>query len=132
MIMKRLKHAMTCLLIATTCNLAQFVPANAAMVTTDQLVDAARVQEGRERLNGFLARADVRSQLEQMGVNPADAQARANAMSNEEIQRLNGKIDQLPAGGDILGAILFVFVLLLITDILGLTKVFPFTRSIRR
>lgn len=131
MIMKKLKQFMSWLLIATTCNLAQFIPANATMVATDQLVDAAHVQEGRDRLNGFLARADVRSQLEQMGVNPADAQARANAMTDDEIQGLSGKIDQLPAGGDVLGVIVFIFVLLLITDILGLTKIFPFTRPIR-
>jgi len=131
MIMKKLKQLVAWLLIATTCNLAQFIPANATMVATDQLVDAVRVQEGRDRLNGFLARADVRSQLEQMGVSPADAQARADAMTDEEIQRLGGKIDQLPAGGDFLGAIVFIFVLLLITDILGLTKIFPFTRPIR-
>jgi hypothetical protein len=131
MIIKKLKQLMAWLLIATTCNLAQFIPANATLVATDQLVDAARVQEGRDRLNGFLARADVRSQLEQMGVNPSDAQARANAMTDEEIQGLSGKIDQLPAGGDVLGVIVFIFVLLLITDILGLTKIFPFTRPIR-
>ena len=131
MIIKKLEQLMAWLLIATTCNLAQFIPANATLVATDQLVDAARVQEGRDRLNGFLARADVRSQLEQMGVNPSDAQARANAMTDEEIQGLSGKIDQLPAGGDVLGVIVFIFVLLLITDILGLTKIFPFTRPIR-
>jgi hypothetical protein len=35
----------------------------------------------------------------------------------------------LPAGGvDLLGAVLIVFLVLLLTDILGYTKVFPFTR----
>jgi hypothetical protein len=131
MITKKLKQLMAWLLIAATCNMAQFIPANATMVGTDQLIDAARVQEGRDRLNGFLARADVRSQLEQLGVNPAEAQARADAMTDQEIQGLSGKIDQLPAGGDVLGVIVFIFVLLLITDILGLTKIFPFTRPIR-
>ncbi|MGA7178710.1 MAG: PA2779 family protein [Thiobacillaceae bacterium] len=131
MITKKIKQFMAWLLIASTCNLAQFVPANATMVATDQLVDAARVQEARDRLKGFLARADVRTQLEQMGVDPGAAQARADAMTDEEIQGLSGKIDKLPAGGDLLGAIIFIFVLLLITDILGLTKVFPFTRPIR-
>ena len=36
-----------------------------------------------------------------------------------------------PAGGDILGLVFTVFIILLVTDILGLTKVFPFTRSVR-
>ena len=128
---KKLKQLTAWLLIAATSNLAQSIPAHATMVGTDQLVDAARVQGARDRLNDFLARADVRTQLEQMGVNPADAQARVDAMTDKEIQDLSGKIAQLPAGGDILGAIIFIFVLLLITDILGLTKIFPFTRPIR-
>ena len=44
--------------------------------------------------------------------------------------RLADQIDSAPAGG-IIGAILLVFFVLLVTDILGLTKVFPFTRSVR-
>ena len=49
---------------------------------------------------------------------------------NAYAARLAGQIDQAPAGG-IIGVILFVFFVLLVTDILGFTKVFPFTRSIR-
>ncbi|MBC7727858.1 MAG: PA2779 family protein, partial [Microbacteriaceae bacterium] len=42
-------------------------------------------------------------------------------------------LDTAPAGADggVIGVIVFIFVLLLVTDILGLTKVFPFTRSAR-
>ena len=59
-------------------------------------------------------------------------QQRVAAMSDDEITQLSGKIDKLPAAGsDVLGAVLFVFIVLLVTDILGLTKVFPFTRSVR-
>ncbi|MGE5338534.1 MAG: PA2779 family protein, partial [Gemmatimonadota bacterium] len=51
--------------------------------------------------------------------------------TDDEAQQLAQRLDQLPAGGDAIGVIVFIFVLLLITDILGLTKVFPFTRPIR-
>lgn len=131
MTQNRLKQFIAWLLIATTCNLAQFAPAQATMVATDQLSAAAQAQDSRAKLNDFLARDDVRRQLERLGVDPGAAQARADALTDQEIQRMSGNIDQLPAGGDILGVIVFIFVLLLITDILGLTKVFPFTRSIR-
>ncbi|HYP68690.1 MAG TPA: PA2779 family protein [Thiobacillaceae bacterium] len=127
----RFKQFIAWLLIASTCNLAQFAPANAAMVATDQLAGAAQVQDARDKLKDFLARADVRRQFEQLGVDPSAAQARADALTDEEIQRVSGQINQLPAGGDVLGVIVFIFVLLLITDILGLTKIFPFTRPIR-
>ena len=41
------------------------------------------------------------------------------------------QIDSAPAGAGIVGTLFTVFVILLVTDILGLTKVFPFTRPIR-
>ena len=52
-------------------------------------------------------------------------------MTDAEIAQLNQRIDQMPAGGDVLSIIFTVFIILLITDILGFTKVFPFTRSVR-
>ena len=56
---------------------------------------------------------------------------RVKAMSDTEVVQLAGRIDQAPAGGDILGILFTIFIVLLVTDIMGLTKVFPFTRSIR-
>lgn len=98
------------------------LPANAGMIATDG---------DRAHIFSVLDRDEVRTQLEARGVNPADVKARVAAMSDEEVAQLAGQIDSLPAGGDILGVILTVFIVLLITDILGFTKVFPFTRSIR-
>jgi hypothetical protein len=48
------------------------------------------------------------------------------------VAQLAGRIDSLPAGGDVIGAVVFVFLVLLITDLLGLTKVFPFTKPVKR
>ena len=59
------------------------------------------------------------------------AQSRVNALSDAEVADLAGRVDQAPAGGDVLGLMFTVFIVLLVTDILGLTKVFPFTRSVR-
>lgn len=86
----------------------------------------------RDRVMGFLAREDVARQLVRLGVDPAAAQARVQALTDTEVARIDQHLDQLPAGGSsVIGALVFIFVLLLITDILGLTKVFPFTRSMR-
>jgi hypothetical protein len=55
-----------------------------------------------------------------------------DALSDDEVAELSARIDALPAGGDgIVGAIVLVFLVLLLTDIVGLTKIFPFTRSIK-
>ena len=114
----------------TAATLAQ--PARAAMIATEQATDGQRL----ERISRTLDRADVRAALSAYGVSPADAKARVMALSDEEAAKLSNAIDSLPAGGDagigaVIGAALFVFVILLITDILGLTKVFPFTKPVR-
>jgi hypothetical protein len=105
--------------------------AQAGMIGTEQVQTVANAQQSRAVVEAALNRPDVMSQLEEMGVNKADAQARVAAMTDEEAATMAAKINSLPAGGDgIVGALIFIFIVLLITDILGLTKVFPFTRSI--
>ena len=119
------RRLVACLLIVT-------LPAQAGLVSTES-VSAA---DSRDRIAVFLDRADVQSRLESFGVSPSEVKARVAALSDVEAAQLAGRIDSLPAGGDagvgaVLGLVLVVFIILLITDILGLTKVFPFTRSAR-
>jgi hypothetical protein len=101
------------------------------MISSEAVISAS----GRDRIVSALDRADVRSQLSRLGVKPADVSARIAALTDAEAAQIARQIDELPAGGDgvgaVLGAIVLVFLVLLITDILGLTKVFPFTKPIR-
>jgi len=107
--------------------------AQASMVSTEQVVTAAAAEQNRAKVAATFERADVQAELQKMGISTDDARARVAAMSDAEAASLAHKIDSLPAGGDgIVGAIVFLFVLLLVTDILGLTKVFPFTKSMHR
>ena len=108
------------------------LPAQAAMVATEALASASAASADRERLAALLSRADLRAQLEAKGVRVSDVQARIDALSDEEVAKLAGHIDSLPAGGDVVGAVVFVFLVLLITDLLGLTKVFSFTKPINK
>jgi hypothetical protein len=89
----------------------------------------------RSQLLGVLERAEVQSQLQAQGVSLAQAKARVAALSDAEAAQLMAQIESLPAGGDVGGAlisaVLIVFLVLLLTDILGLTKVFPFTKPIK-
>ena len=106
--------------------------ANAGLISTEQVIEREAAAQDRARLFDFLARQDVRAQLTEFGVDPAMAEARVAGLSDAEIRSVAGRIDQLPAGQDVFGAILstalVIFVVLLITDILGLTDVFPFVR----
>lgn len=107
-------------------------PIQAAMLPTQAMLSSAEVQQQRNSVADFMARDDVRQQLQRFGVDPQQASERVAALSDAEIADLNGRIADLPAAGsDVIGVLLFLFILLLVTDILGLTKVFPFTRSMR-
>ena len=103
--------------------------AQASLISTEQLANSQSSQQNRERVLAFFDREDVQAQLQARGVNSESAKARVNTMTDYEIASINGHLDTLPAGGlDILGFFLFIFIILLITDILGLTRVFNFTR----
>lgn len=116
----------TCLLAVTTPVAAQ--AAAPALIPTD----AALTTDLNDRVAALLARDDVRTALAERGVAPAEVAGRVAALTDEEARLLADRLDQLPAGAsDILGLLFTVFIILLITDILGLTKVFPFTRPIR-
>lgn len=104
----------------------------AAEVAAAAAYDTDRVAAARSAVMAALDRDDVAAALAARGVSMEAARERAQALTDAEALQLAATIDTAPAGGtDLLGAVLFVFVLLLITDILGLTKVFPFTRSVR-
>jgi hypothetical protein len=99
-----------------------------ALIGTEQ---AAAAQPGRVLLEQTLSRADVVAGLQARGVSVDAARARVAALTDAEAAHVAAQIDQAPAGGDALGVILTIFFVLLITDILGFTKIFPFTRAIR-
>ncbi len=107
--------------------------AQAGLVGTDQVVALSNAEADRERVAAFITREDVRGQMRKMGVDPDEAAARVAVMSDVEIRRIAAKIDQTPAGqsaiGAIVGAILLIFLVLLITDLVGLTDVFPFVKK---
>ena len=104
----------------------------AAMIDTEAVIDTARGQEARDCLNQIMVREDVQAVLTSHGINPLEAKARLDTLSDAEIVRLYDQIEQLPAGGSSLGtafiAIGVIFIILFITDILGYTDVFSFTR----
>jgi uncharacterized small protein (DUF1192 family) len=102
------------------------------MIGTSDAVHSA----ARARLNSLLERRDLQAKLESYGVSVADVKARVAALSDDEAAQLASQIDNAPAGGDaagaLIGAALIVFLVLLLTDILGYTHVFPFTKNMRR
>lgn len=134
--MRTLSRSISALLALSLCWGGMLQTAQAGIIGTPEVVQSEQATIApvlaRAQLTAALQREDVRQALQAKGVDVAQAQARVDALSDEEAQWMAQRIDSAPAGAsDLVGTIVFIFVLLLITDILGLTKVFPFTRSAR-
>ena len=103
----------------------------APLIGTEQLASALAQSDSRSALMATLDRADLAAALQARGVSVDALRDRVASLTDAEAAQLMAQIDQAPAGAEILGVIFTVFIILLVTDILGVTKVFPFTRSVR-
>ena len=108
-------------------------PARARMINTDEIFKQGQYDLSRKSINTFLDRSEVQNYLVAWGVSPEEAKARIDSLTDEEIENIASRINRLPAGGDglgtIVGAALLIFIILLITDILGYTDVFSFVKK---
>lgn len=104
--------------------------AQAGMISTQAVVQQEQLELQRNELKQFMAKDGIREQLVAWGVDPEAAQTRVDSLSAEEVAQMSSRMQELPAGGDVLGAAVFIFLVLLVTDILGFTNIFPFVRSV--
>lgn len=128
-----LKRFTSAFLAASILFMGSIQTVQATMISTEQVAQSSITAKGdqdRSLIFSTLTRDDVQTALVARGIDPVDAQSRVAALSDEEANSLASKLDNAPAGG-IIGAIVLIFLVLLVTDILGFTKVYPFTRSLR-
>jgi Family of unknown function (DUF6627) len=120
---------MTLLLFMLT---VPYPAAFAEMIGTGRVINQVNGQKARDYLNQILVRKDVQSTLITYGIDPMEAKARIDSLSDAEVRKLYSHFKNLPAGGSdfgvIIGALIVVFVVLLVTDILGYTNVFTFVK----
>ena len=128
--MTSFRRFVSVLLIVSITGMGLPLTAQAGMLSTQSVA----AEPAKARIASLLERSDVQAQLQSFGVNPVDAKARVAALSDDEAAQLAARFDSLPAAGDggaLVGAIVLIFLVLLLTDILGFTHVFPFTKSIK-
>lgn len=128
-LMRRMARSVCGVLIMSVMMLSIQAPAVAGMVGTGEVIAQQQQTLERGQLLGALAQEDVRAQLVALGVDPEQAAARVAALSDEELQLLAAQMDEMPAGGSVLGVVVFIFLVLLATDILGFTDIFPFVKK---
>ena len=103
----------------------------AAMVSNDRIIDRMQQQSDRDAVLQLLQRKDARDYLVSMGVQPRDVEQRVKMMTSEELAQLNAQMSELPAGGDVLGLVVLLFIVFIITDVIGATDIFPFVHPVR-
>lgn len=131
--MKRFTRTTASLCLALTL-MSQLHPALAAVIGTGEALTqtSATTAHLRDQLRAALARDEARAWLQTQGVAPEMVESRIAQLTDQEAQQLAAKLESLPAGGDILGTVLFIFVLFVITDALGVTDIFPFVHPYKR
>jgi hypothetical protein len=97
-----------------------YQPLLAAMVPTEVTIYDNKAEEARDYLKSLISRSDIRKSLISRGIDPDEAKIRVESLTDS-------------AGGSaigvIVGAALIIFLVLLATDILGYTDVFPFVNK---
>ena len=104
----------------------------AALIGTEDLVSSQKAIEARAHIHSVLAREDIQQLLMARGIDPIEAQARVGALTDREAIRMAEIMENLPAGGNIawiFGLAVLVFLVLLATDLLGYTSIFPFVKK---
>ena len=105
----------------------------AAMIETEATLDmTVKGQEARNTIKTILAREDAQAVLRAQGIDPLEARARVDSLTDAEAVRIADQIEELPAGGNFLVGLLIavgvIVIILAITDALGYTDVFTFIR----
>lgn len=104
--------------------------AQAAMVSTQELVASEAQQMTRTQVLSILDKEEARNTLLNLGVNPAEVEARIDNMSAAELQAFSEQVSTMQAGGSVVGAVVLVFVILIVLDLLGTTNIFPAIKPI--
>ena len=114
-----LAYPLIALFLITTVPLA---PARAAFIGTEDVLRQADPSADREKVATFLQRQDVRQQLASLGVDAREANARVAALSDQEIAKIAGKIDRMPAGQGVEVVLVVALIVLLVVLIARLAR----------
>ena len=111
--------------------LMPLLPAQAAMIGNEQIVSQSQSQQTRDSLQQLFEQETARQQLQAWGVNPDQIKSRIDSLTDAELARFNQQVNDLQAGGDVLGILLVIFLVFIITDVIGATDIFPFIHPVK-
>jgi hypothetical protein len=119
-------------LLSAMLTLMPMLPVQAAMIGTDQIVNPAQSGLDRDELARLFDEEAAQQQLLAWGVSPDWIKARVSSLTDAELVRISQETDNLKAGGEsILGILALIFIVFVITDVIGATDIFPFIHPVK-
>jgi uncharacterized protein YjiS (DUF1127 family) len=121
----------TAILLSLLLALTPLLPAQAAMIGNEQVINQHSQGQTRDSLQQLLDQQSARQQLQSLGVSPDQIKSRIDSLTDSELARINRHVDTLDAGGNIFGILLVIFIVFVITDVIGATDIFPFIHPVK-
>ena len=107
-------------------------PLQAAIIGNETLINQAPSALTRDNMQELLGQESARQQMQAWGISPELITARINRLTDAELARINQEADTLKAGGtNVLGVLLIIFIVFVITDVIGATNIFPFIHPVK-
>ena len=116
----------TAIFLSILLALTPLLPAQAAIIGNDQVVNRGLSHQTRDGLQQLFKQEAAQQQLQEWGVNPDQIKGRIDRLTDAELARINQQVNDLQAGGGVLGVLLVLFHVFVLTDIFGATDIFPF------
>lgn len=126
----RTPNPLVSLILAITMFILPLPSLFAAPISTEQVLHQERTDSIKERLQVLMAEEQVKKALQGQGVQPEWIEQRLDQLSQQELLALESQLDELPAGGSLVGTVVFIFLILIVTDLLGATNIFPVIKPI--
>ncbi|HAJ91056.1 MAG TPA: hypothetical protein DCO71_00270 [Gammaproteobacteria bacterium] len=111
--------------------LMPLLPAQAAMIGNEQIVNQDLPHQTRDGLQQLFEQETAQQQLQAWGVNPDQIRSRIDSLTDAELARINQQLNDHQAGGSVLGVLLVIFIVFVITDVIGATDIFPFIHPVK-
>lgn len=122
-------HKVTSFILSVLLLNLSFGTATAGMIG-NQVILAQDTQ--RQAVMQQLQRSEVREQLLSMGVQPEAVERRIQQLSDAEVAQLNRQIANAPAGSGVVELVVLLFLVFVVTDVIGATDIFPFIHPVNQ
>lgn len=98
--------------------------ASAGVIGAEEFISAQDRQLALDSVTEALARQEVQQALKQHGVDSALAAERVAALNDQELMLLAEDLEELPAGGGLLGTLGVVAIVVLVLELIGVIDIF--------